>query len=319
LSSLQTRWTTAHGASPSSSARFPTSSISIIINPISGGVRPDAARARAELASAIVDRHGDPAEVFVTGHAGHARQLTKAAVARGARLVMAWGGDGTINEVASALAFGEVPLGIVPAGSGNGLARQLSVSPRAADAIRHAMSAEPRRIDVGELGDRLFVNVAGIGFDAHVARRFAESGRRRGLLTYVTTSARALTTYRPRHYTVTTPETCVDVRAILVTVANSAEFGNGARIAPGARVDDGWLELVVMEERTRFARLKTLWHLPRLFNGTVERAPGCSIRRVQQATIESDQPMAYHVDGEPMDGGTSLRVRIYPAALNVCV
>jgi diacylglycerol kinase (ATP) len=258
--------------------------------------------------------------VFVTERSGHARQLTKAAVARGARLVMAWGGDGTINEVASALAFGEVPLGIVPAGSGNGLARQLGVSLRAADAIRHAMSAEPRRIDVGELGDRLFANVAGVGFDAHVALRFAQSGhRRRGLLTYATTSAKALTTYRPTHYIITTPEACVHVRAILVTVANSAEFGNGACIAPGARVDDGWLDLVVMEERTRFARLSTLWNLRRLFNGTVERAPGCSIRRVRQATIESDRPMAYHVDGEPVAGGTCLRVRIHPGALNVCV
>ena len=147
------------------------SSIAIIINPISGGVRPAEARARAELASAIVDRHGDPAEVFVTERAGHARDLTRAAVARGSRLVMAWGGDGTINEVASALAFGEIPLGIVPAGSGNGLARQLGVKRQPADAIRLAIAAEPRRIDLGELGDRLFVNAAGVGFDAQ--RRLA--------------------------------------------------------------------------------------------------------------------------------------------------
>jgi len=293
------------------------SSIAIIINPISGGVRPDAARARAELASAIVDRHGDPAEVFVSERTGHARQLTKAAVSRGARLVMAWGGDGTINEVASALAFGDVPLGIVPAGSGNGLARQLGVHPNAADAIRHAIGAEPRRIDVGELGERLFVNVAGVGFDAHVAWRFSERGnRRRGLLTYVVTSAKALMTYHPAQYWITTPEARVHVRAILVTVANSPGFGNGAYIAPGARVDDGLLDLVVMEERSR---LKTLWNLPRLFNGTVNLAPGCSIRRVDRATIESDHAMAYHVDGEPVLGGTSLRVRIHPGALYVCV
>jgi diacylglycerol kinase (ATP) len=293
------------------------SSIAIIINPISGGVRPDAARARAELASAIVDRHGDPAEVFVSERAGHARQLTKAAVARGARLVMAWGGDGTINEVASALAFGEVPLGIVPAGSGNGLARQLGVHRNAADAIRHAIGAEPRRIDVGELDDRLFVNVAGIGFDAHVASRFNEQGsRRRGLLTYAATSARALLTYRPAEYSITTPDTSVHVRAIMVTIANSSEFGNGAHIAPGALVDDGLLDLVVIEEGSR---LRTLWELPRLFNGTVAQAPGCSIRRVSRATIESDRPMAYHVDGEPALGGTSLRVRIHPSALYVCV
>jgi len=293
--------------------------IAFIINPISGGVRPDAARARAQLASAIVDGHGKPAEVFVTERAGHARELTKAAVARGARLVMAWGGDGTINEVASALVFGEVPLGIVPAGSGNGLARQLSIGRQPADAIRQAIGAAPRRIDVGEIGDRLFVNVAGIGFDAYVAWKFNEQGtRRRGLVTYAWISGRALLSYTPATYTITTndDDMCAPVRAVLVTVANSAEFGNGAIIAPGARVDDGQLDLVVMAERSR---LNTIVQLPRLFRGTVDRATGCSLRRIIHATIESDQPMKYHVDGEPVSGGTRLQVRVHPAALRVAV
>jgi diacylglycerol kinase (ATP) len=292
-------------------------SIAIIINPISGGVRPDAARARAELASAIVDRHGDPAEIFVTERAGHARELTRAAVARGARLVMAWGGDGTINEVASTLAFGEIPLGIVPAGSGNGLARQLGISRQPADAIRQAIAAEPHRIDVGELGDRFFVNIAGLGFDAHVAARFNESGRRRrGLLTYALVTASSLITYRPSEYVITTADSRVRVRAVIVTAANSAEFGNGACIAPGARVDDGLLDLVVVEEHSR---LQTIASLPRLFNGTVGGAPGCSIRRVTRATFESERPMTFHVDGEPAAGGTSLLLRIHPGALYVCV
>ena len=298
--------------------------IAFIINPISGGVRPDAARARAELASAIVDRHGDPAQVFVTDRPGHARDLTKAAVARGARLVMAWGGDGTINEVASALVFGEIPLGIVPAGSGNGLARQLCISQNPAEAIRHAIGAEPRRIDVGEVDDRLFVNVAGIGFDAHVAWRFNEQGtRRRGLATYASIAARALFSYEPETYAIRTSnddlsnvEPCLPVRAVLITIANSAEFGNGAIIAPGAKVDDGVLDLVVMEERSRFS---TITQLPRLFRGTVDRAKRCSIRRITRATIESDRPMVYHVDGEPASGGTSLRVRVHPGALYVAV
>ena len=283
-------------------------------------MRPEAARVRAELASAIVDRHGDPAEVFVTERHGHARELTRAAVARGARLVMAWGGDGTINEVASALAFGKVPLGIVPAGSGNGLARQLSISRAPAEAIRQAISAEPRSIDVGEMNDRLFVNLAGIGFDAYVAKKFHEDGsRRRGLITYAAIAARALVSYQPATYTIRTagqdgPATTV--RAVLVTVANSPEFGNGAVIAPGARVDDGLLDLVVFEERSR---LGTIAQLPRLFNGTVDRATGCSIRRISGATIESDQPMTFHVDGEPVQGGNSLRVRIHPGALYVAV
>ena len=294
--------------------------ITFIINPISGGVSAERARARAELASAIVDRHGDPAEVFVTERPGHARELTKAAVARGARLVMAWGGDGTINEVASALAFGEVPLGIVPAGSGNGLARQLSIGTKPDVAIRHAIAAEPRRIDLGQIDDRLFVNLAGIGFDAHVAWKFShESNRRRGLATYASLAARALLTYEPASYTVQTgpvDEACAPVRAILITVANSPEFGNGAVIAPGAKVDDGLLDLVVMEERSR---INTIAQVPRLFRGTVDRAKGCSIRRIARATIASDRPMVYHVDGEPAQGGTSLRVRVHPGALYVAV
>src|SRR5438093_6566582 len=136
-------------------------SVTIIIKPISGGASPEQARARAQLASAVVDRHGDPAEVFLTEGRGHARELAKAAVRRGARLVISWGGDGTLNEVASALAFQEVPLGLVPAGSGNGFARELGVSVRPERAIADAIRAEPRAIDLGEVDDRVFVNVAG--------------------------------------------------------------------------------------------------------------------------------------------------------------
>jgi len=116
--------------------------ITIIINPIAGGVGPSAVRERAELASAIVDRHGNPAEVFVTDRSGHARELAKAAVKRGARLVVAWGGDGTINEIASALVFEEdAAMGIIPAGSGNGLARVLGIDERPERALADALTA----------------------------------------------------------------------------------------------------------------------------------------------------------------------------------
>jgi diacylglycerol kinase (ATP) len=287
----------------------------IIINPISGGASPRAARARAQLALAVVDAHGDPVEVLMTEGVGHARELAKSAARRGARLVLAWGGDGTINEIASALAFDGVPLGIVPAGSGNGLARELGVHHRAEQAIADALQAEPRPMDLCEIDGHLFANIAGIGFDAHIASQFATAARR-GFAGYAGITARALTGYAPRTYRVTTGGVQTEHRAILVTIANSAQFGNNARIAPGAKVDDGELDLVVMEERSRFG---TICNLPRLFNGSVARAPGCSIRRIREVTIESDQPMAYHVDGEPMQGGTKLRARIHPGALMVAV
>lgn len=290
-------------------------STAIIINPISGGASPRAARARAQLALAVVDAHGDPADVLLTEGVGHARELAKSAVRRGARLVLAWGGDGTINEVASALAFDDVPFGIVPAGSGNGLARELGVHPRAERAIADALQAVPRPMDVGEIDGRLFANMAGVGFDAHIASAFATSTRR-GFASYAAITARALRRYVPQHYRVTIGGIETTHRAILVTIANSAQFGNNAFIAPGARVDDGELDLVVMEERSRFA---TLCNMPRLFNGSVARAPGCSIRRIREVTIESDEPMTFHVDGEPVAGGTRLRARIHPAALRVAV
>ena len=263
----------------------------------------------------MVDQHGDPAEVFVTEGVGHARALAKAAVGRGARLVMAWGGDGTINEVASALAFDEVPLGIIPAGSGNGLARELGVNPRPERAIADALAAEPRPMDLGEIDGRIFANIAGVGFDAHVASRFA-SANRRGFLGYAGITARALTRYVPITYRITSENQTVEARAVLVTVANSAQFGNGALIAPGAKVDDGVLDLVVLEERSRFA---TICQMPRLFNGTVGRIRGCSIRQIRRVTIEADQPLTFHVDGEPVEGGKRLAVRVHPGALRVAV
>jgi diacylglycerol kinase family enzyme len=120
----------------------------------------------------------------------------------------------------------------------------------------------------------------------------------------------------PQTYTITTAEGCEVSRAVLVTVANSAQFGNGARIAPRALLDDGLLDLVVVRER---ARWRTVVNVPRLFDGTVERIPGCSICHIQQATIESDRPMVFHVDGEPVEGGTRMEVRVLPAALRVAV
>jgi diacylglycerol kinase (ATP) len=292
-------------------------SIAIIINPISGGAGPDAGRARAQLALAVVDAHGDPAEVFVTERPGHARELAKAALKRRARLVIAWGGDGTINEVASALAFDDVPMGIVPAGSGNGLARELGVSRRPERAIADALAAVPRPMDLGEVNDRLFVNIAGLGFDAHIAALFnAPENTRRGFAGYFAITMRSLRSYQAGDYRITTDEGRIDAHAVLVTVANSAQFGNGARIAPGAKVDDGLLDLVVVEERSRF---RTLCHMPRLFNDSVARMPGCTIRRLTRATIESDRPMRFHVDGELVEGGTSLRVRVHPGALQIAV
>lgn len=291
-------------------------SVAVIINPISGGGRGGPVEARARLATAVIERHGDAPEIFITERAGHARQLAKAAMRAGARLVLAWGGDGTINEVASALAFDELAaFGIVPAGSGNGLATELGISREPAKAIERALRTAPRRMDVGELGGHLFVNVAGIGIDAYIAARFNDPGNvKRGLLSYARLTGPALFAYAPASYRISTEPggARVATRAVLVSLANGTQFGNNARVAPRARVDDGLLDLVVIEEASR---LRTMLSVRRLFNGTADRVPGCTMIQFRHATIECDTPMTYHVDGETVLGGTSLIARVHPGAL----
>ena len=293
-------------------------SVAIIINPISGGASPEQARRRAERASAVLTKSGQAGEIFVTERKEHARELAESALARGARLIVAWGGDGTVNEIASALVFGRTPLAIVPSGSGNGLARELGVARRPERALADALAASsPRTIDVGELGGRLFVSVAGVGFDAHVAMCFdRDLGGRRGLAGYARITARELLTYEPGRYRVTGDLDRHVLRGVLVTLANSAQFGNGARIAPSARVDDGRLDLVVLDEASRIA---TICALPRLFTGGAARMSGVTIEQVQRVTIESESPMTFHVDGEPVKGGVRLDGRVHAGALRVCV
>ena len=225
--------------------------------------------------------------------------------------MIAWGGDGTVNEIASALASTATALGIVPAGSGNGLARELGV-PLAADAaLAVCAGGSVRRIDAGQLGGRWFFSIAGIGFDAHVALAFDRDQGRRGLHTYVRLTAGELWRHTCGQFRVNDAPA---VQALLIAFANSGQFGNGARIAPSARIDDGLLDMVVFQERSRAA---TLWGLPKLFTGGVERVPGVSIRQVTDAVVESDRPMLFHVDGEPVQGGTRLEARIHPAVLRV--
>ena len=289
-------------------------SIAIIINPTSGPGGPEKGRRRAERAAEILSRAGEAGDIFVTEGRGHARELSAAAVTRGARLVVAWGGDGTINEVASPLLWGPVPLAIVRSGSGNSLARELGVAADPARAILDALSATPRTIDAGEVDGHVFVSIAGIGFDEHVARCFdRDLSGRRGFATYIRLALREFVAYQTTGYRV--DGVALD-RALLVSIANSAQFGNGARIAPAARLDDGCLDLVTFEERSRLA---TLVALPRLFVGGLDRVRGVTMKKVRQVVIECDRPIRFHADGELHEGGTRIEIRVLPSALRVAV
>ena len=290
--------------------------VAVIINPISGaGRRSDRGRIRAELAAATTERRGVEAEVVVTERPGHARDLASAALERGVRLVIAWGGDGTVNEVASALAFGDADLGIVPSGSGNGLARELRIPFDAAEAIAGALTWPVWSIDCGELDGRLFVNVAGLGLDARVAHRFAAKGIfRRGFLRYLEVAARELITYVPGDHTVVCDGVETRTPALIIALANARQYGNGAIIAPHARLDDGRLDVVVVANRPVWQAIR---HVPALFRGRIAEVPGVTITQAATVEITSTRQTLYHVDGEPFVGGLRLTARAHRAALRV--
>ena len=292
--------------------------IAVIINPISGtGRRPDEARRRAELAASLLEARGLDAEVFVTERSRHAYDLARAAMARGVSMCVAWGGDGTINEVASALAFSPVTLAVIPSGSGNGLARELAIPLQPGAAFDIALNGREQLIDAGEIEGRLFFNIAGLGFDARVAHQFAANGHeRRGFARYITIAMRELIRFVPDTYTIAANGTSLEIRALFIAIANSRQYGNGATIAPGARIDDGALDVVIVSERSP---LTVLAQMPLLFAGKVDRLPGVTIIATTDVEIRSTHQMVYHVDGEPALAGTSVRAKVHPAALRVRV
>jgi YegS/Rv2252/BmrU family lipid kinase len=295
--------------------------VAVIINPIAGtGSRGDVARARAEQAASFVSKHGLDAQavqIRVTERSGHARELTHALLAEGATTVVAWGGDGTVNEVAGALAFRDASLVVVPSGSGNGLARELRIPLDPARAFAVAFEGRTCRIDAGELDGRLFFNVAGIGLDARVAHRFAAAGlARRGLRRYLAVAAHELLSYTPDYHTVVTDGTTLRVRAMLIAIANARQYGNGAVIAPSARLDDGKLDVVIVEGRSP---LMALVQVPRLFMGGIAHVRGVTSVPAVDIEVQSPHAVPYHVDGEPHVGGATMSARPRPHALRVAV
>jgi YegS/Rv2252/BmrU family lipid kinase len=292
--------------------------VTVIINPISGtGGRPEIARQRIELARAILDARGGETSLFVTEHAGHARQLARAALESETALVIAWGGDGTVNEVASELTFRDVTLGIIPSGSGNGLSRELGLPFGPAAAFHIALHGRDRVIDAGELDGHLFFNIAGLGFDARVAHEFASNGLvRRGFARYLEIAARELFSFVPDDHTIIADGVITETRALLIAIANGRQYGNGALIAPRARLDDGKLAVVVVAHRSPLA---ILLQAPMLFAGRIGRVPGVTTTAVTEVEIASARPIVYHVDGEPFIGGVSVSARVRPNALRVRV
>jgi len=264
-----------------------------ILNPRAGLA---AERARAALEQSPRWRH---AEVRVTTGPGEARRFAQEAAAAGAEHVLSIGGDGTANEIAWGLLGSRTILGLVPMGSGNGLARTLGIPLRPGRALAALAEAVPCAMDVGMINGRPFLNVAGAGFDAEIGVAFHEHGRRggrRGIFTYVRLSVARSIAYRAESWVLEAGEQRFEGRALVVAFVNGRQYGAGAVLVPGARLDDGLLDVVVIE---RFQRYR---HLP-----------------AATAVLTAGREAHHHRDGEPEAAAMRLEASVVPRALRILV
>jgi len=283
--------------------------VKFIINPIAGFRRDKQfVIERLQKLSTEFD-----AAIEITSCRGDAKNIASAAVREGFDIAVAVGGDGTVNEVASGLVGSGTALGIIPLGSGNGLARSVGIPMNTEDAIRVICNSHRRRIDVGRAGHRNFFVVTGVGFDAAVGKLFDETSMR-GPLPYFYLGIKQLMSYQPREVQLRFDGQTLTLTPFLVTVANTCQYGNGAMIAPHALCDDGQLDICVVTDSNK---MNILRHVPSLFNGTIDQRSLIQYYQSTDIVIEGDAPLIFHVDGEPDSVNGTLNISILPQALQV--
>lgn len=283
-----------------------------ILNPNSGHNRRNLPAMRA-----LLRRCAPAGSLFLqTERQGHAIELARQALEAGHSRIVAVGGDGTLNEVASALVGTGADLGLVPCGSGNGLALHLGipVKPEQAALLAGSDSARIHIMDTGVAAGHPFFNATGLGLDADISAAFNRLSKR-GFPAYVRTTIRTWLRHRPVRCTIATEDgRRLSTEALLVCVANSDQYGNNALIAPGARVDDGLLDLTVIG---RMSMPRLVWLARRLFNGTLPRSAAVRTLRARGFTIEREAPGLLHTDGEHHEAGERVEISVRPASLRI--
>ncbi|HRD54206.1 MAG TPA: diacylglycerol kinase family protein [Flavobacteriales bacterium] len=241
---------------------------------------------------------------------GEGTVLAKEAVAAGMQRVISVGGDGTNNAVARGLVGTTTPMGIVAMGSGNGYARSIGLPLDPETALRHALTAAPRRMDACYLNDEFFLGNAGIGFDARVAHRFDKS-KGRGMLGYTRIVVQEIFSARPMRVVLKANHDTAEHQVLMLVFCNTREFGNGADISPGSRPDDGLAELRVVRKPSFFPLLKAFFDV---YTHRADSNPNVLNVPATEAQVWQAGTWA-HLDGEPMELGHELRFRLVPQCL----
>ncbi|SMC73329.1 diacylglycerol/lipid kinase family protein [Pedobacter africanus] len=286
------------------------SNILFIINPISGG--KDKLRIPG-LIDANLDRQKFNPNFAFTEYIGHASEIAEEAANKNFDIIVAVGGDGTINEVGTKVMQQHKILGILPFGSGNGLARFLRIPMNTVKAIKVINDLRVRQIDTATFNDKHFFNMAGMGFDAHISSVFA-GNKGRGLSGYLKLGLREVLSYKPQTYHIVIDGKEYVRTAFVISLANSSQYGNNAHIAPAASVTDGLLDICIVKEFPMY-KLPVLAY--EMLNSKTDNSNLVEIIKGENIRIRRPKDDAIHIDGEPFFMGQEIAASIQPLSLNI--
>jgi YegS/Rv2252/BmrU family lipid kinase len=286
--------------------------ITFIVNPISGTRKKDSI---PDLIGSVLDTNKFDSEIVFTEYAGHAAEIARTCVEHHVDVCVAVGGDGTVNEVARSLVHTPTALGIIPCGSGHGLARHLCLPMDARNAVEIINKAVIESFDYGLINDMPFFCTCGMGFDAFISLKFAEAGKR-GPITYVENVLKEGLKYKPETYIIEDESGTQRHKAFLIACANAAQYGNNAYIAPGASMKDGMMDVIIMEP---FDALDAPTIAYDLFSKTLTQNSKIKTFRAKKIHVHRSAPGAIHFDGDPMITGTDIDIEMQPLGLRSIV
>ncbi len=282
-----------------------------IINPISGTSKKR--KLESLITNAFIGNETE-IEIHYSQYPGHACLITQEAIKQNVKAVIACGGDGTINEVGKELIGQEIALGIIALGSGNGLARHLNIPLSVNEALEVIKRYVTKTIDTGTINKLPFIGIAGVGFDAHIGKQFSLN-HKRGFFTYLKLVLREYFNYKEKKIEIEHNGKTKIRKVLMVSIANSSQFGNNAIIAPEAKIDDGLLRLCVVRKFPIWKAPKIAWLM---MNKKIHLSNYVSISTFKKIKIRQKKKLV-HLDGEPIKAGKTLNIKVNPNSLQVIV
>ena len=284
--------------------------VQAIINPIAG---VGSKRKIPKMLQQMCEEAGFELHIIFTEYAGHASIVTRKAIDQGADCIIAVGGDGTVNEIARAMLHSEAVLGIIPKGSGNGLARELHIQMDSWKALDVIFKGHQTVIDCCQANGRVFFCTCGVGFDATVSQKFAGE-KRRGSLTYIKNTIEEYLSYQPEVYELVVDGKQIQEKAFLVACGNASQYGNNAYIAPHANIQDGQMDITILSP---FLPIDIPPLAIQLFTKRIDK--NSKIRTMKAATLSiiRQNPGVMHLDGEPVIADKRIDISVIPQSLKV--